>query len=123
MQLALAPVTTGLSSPVDLAWRSGDGRMYVVELGGTVVIVSPDGSVSPTPVLDVSADLGSGSDEQGLLGVTFSSDGTKLYVDYVDSSWSIEVVEYTMSGDVADTSTKRVLLTIPHADYSNHYGG
>ena len=61
--------------------------------------------------------------EQGLNGLAFSPDGTKLYVNYTDTTGSIRVSEFTMAGDVADTATRRDLLTIPHPTYTNHQGG
>ena len=121
VQLALTPVATGLSDPVALAWRQGDPRMYVAEKTGTVRIVAVDGTVAPTPVLTVA--VAQTDDEQGLLGLTFSPDGTKLYVDYTDLNGDINVVEYTMAGDVADPATSRVLLLIPHPNFPNHNGG
>jgi len=121
VQLALTPVATGLSDPVALAWRQGDPRMYVAEKTGTVRIVAVNGTVAPTPVVTVA--VAQTDDEQGLLGLTFSPDGTKLYVDYTDLNGDINIVEYTMAGDVADPATSRVLLLIPHPNFPNHNGG
>ncbi|HWS48402.1 MAG TPA: PQQ-dependent sugar dehydrogenase [Acidimicrobiia bacterium] len=121
VSLALTPVATGLARPVAAAWRKGDSRMYVVQQAGSIVIVNSDGTTSPTPVLSLSG-LGT-ANEQGLLGLAFSSDGAKLYVDFVTADGNIHVGEYTMAGDVADTSTYRELLAIPHPVNLNHYGG
>jgi glucose/arabinose dehydrogenase len=118
--LALAPVASGLSNPVALAWRSGDARMYVAEQGGTVRIVdTTNGSVVGT-VLTLSGISASG--ERGLLGLTFSLDGTKMYVDYTDTAGTIHIVEYTMSGDSAVVASARELLSILHPR-TNHNGG
>ena len=113
-------VATGLSKPTDIAWRHGDTRMYVTEQTGTVRIVAANGTPVATPVLTVPV---SGGNEQGMLGLTFSADGTKLYVDYTDPAGNIHVDEYTMNGDVADTTTKRQLLLQAHTQFANHNGG
>jgi len=120
VQLTLAPFASGLSNPLAMTWRHGDARMYVAEQTGSVVILDATGNVVSPPVLTLT-DLGTGG-EQGLLGIAFSPDGTKLYVDYVNTVPQIKVVEYTMNGDVADTSTARELLSIDHP-MENHNGG
>jgi len=120
VQLDVAPFASGLSDPVAIAFRAGDNRLYVAEQPGTVRIVSTTGVVSPTAVLALT--VGSGS-ERGLLGLTFSPDGTKLYVDYTESGGDITVAEYTMAGDVATVSSRRELLRIEHSARGNHNGG
>src|SRR4051794_38698696 len=118
--VTLAPVATGLSSPVALAWRHGDTRMYVAEQGGTIRIVDPDTGAIVGTALTLSGTGAPG--ERGLLGLAFSSDGAKLYVDHTDTSGTIHVEEYTMAGDVATVASLRTLLTIPHPN-TNHNGG
>src|SRR5690242_16473718 len=104
----LKRIISGLSSPVALAWRTGDtAAIYVAQQTGSVVRVKA-GKVTGT-VLGVTVAHGG---EQGLLGIVFSKDGTKLYVDYTDPTGDIHVVEYVMSGNVAGAA--RPLLTIPH---------
>ena len=73
--------------------------MYVAEQPGRVRVVDANGQLSPTPVLTVGP-LSHGN-EEGLLGITFSPDGTKLYVDYTDPNDDTHVDEYTMRGEVA----------------------
>jgi glucose/arabinose dehydrogenase len=61
--------------------------------------------------------------EQGLLGLAFALDGTKLYVDYTDLSGNSHVDEYTLGADeVADPASKREVLT-QDQPYPNHNGG
>ena len=78
-----------------------------------------NGRVLPTPVLSLAVSHGN---EQGLLGIAFSPDGTKLYVDYTDPAGDTHVDEYTMNGDVADTARRRELL-LPDQPFPNHNGG
>jgi glucose/arabinose dehydrogenase len=118
VRIRLTSYASDLDSPVAFATRNGDDRFYVAEQSGHVRIVD-DGRVVDRGVLDVDVSHG---EEQGLLGLTFSPDGTKLYVDYTDPRGNTNVDEYTMNGDVADVSTKRRLLNIPDP-YPNHNGG
>jgi glucose/arabinose dehydrogenase len=118
--LALAPIATGLDTPVALAWRDGDARMYVAEQGGTIQIVdTADGSIEGTALTLTDVVV---TGERGLLGLAFSPDGSKLYVDYTGAGGTIYVVEYTMAGDVAVVASRRELLAIPHPR-TNHNGG
>jgi glucose/arabinose dehydrogenase len=118
--IRLQKVTAGLDNPVALAWRGNDGgSIYVAEQTGSVVLVK-HGNILGT-ALKLNGITSGG--EQGLLGIVFSNNGNKLYVDYTDGSGDIEVVEYTMNGTIADPKTRRPLLTIPHSTYPNHNGG
>jgi glucose/arabinose dehydrogenase len=118
--VGLAPVTTALTRPVALTWRPGDDRMYVAEQAGTLRIVDTATGTVVGTALTLTGITNTG--ERGLLGVAFSGDGTKLYVDYTDAAGAVTVAEYTMAGDVAVTSSARVLLSIPHPR-TNHNGG
>jgi glucose/arabinose dehydrogenase len=118
--VALVAVATGLDSPIALAWRAHDPRMFVAEQRGRVRTVDANGRVSPTPVLTVGP-LSTGN-EEGLLGITFSPDGSKLYVDYTAPDDNTHVDEYTMRGDLAVASTRRQVL-VQQQPYSNHKGG
>jgi glucose/arabinose dehydrogenase len=120
VSVQLAPVATGLHKPVALAWRAGDQRMYVAEQGGTIRIVNPDSGAVVGTTLTLTGTGAPG--ERGLLGLAFSTDGTKLYVDHTDTAGTIHVVEYTMAGDTAVTASARELLAIPHPR-TNHNGG
>ncbi|MBI2704016.1 MAG: PQQ-dependent sugar dehydrogenase [Actinobacteria bacterium] len=120
IQLALAPVASGLTSPVALARRPGDPRLYVAQQTGAIrLIETAIGTVAPTPVLSLTVGC---CGERGLLGLAFTADGSKLYVDYTDSSGTIHIVEYAMAADTAITATARELLAIPHP-LGNHNGG
>jgi glucose/arabinose dehydrogenase len=117
--VGLATVATGLKSPVALAWRTGDSRIYVAEQAGRVRIVDTNGRVMPTTVLSIPVSNGN---EQGLLGLTFSPDGSLLYINYTDPGGDTHVDEYVMRGDVADAGTRRELLFVEDP-YPNHNGG
>jgi glucose/arabinose dehydrogenase len=109
-----------VDQPVDLAVRRDDPALYVVEKGGRVRAVR-DGAVDPTPVLDLSDAVSTGS-EQGLLGLAFAPDGGHLYVNYTDTGGNTRIVEYAFAGGRADPSSARELLEIDQP-YANHNGG
>jgi glucose/arabinose dehydrogenase len=123
VRLRLEPVVTGLSIPVAIAFRGATkgraGTMYVAEKTGTlrrIVNGRPSGIA-----LDLRANLSHGG-EQGFLGIAFSPDGNRLYVDYTDANGDSNVDEYTMKGDGADASTRRRVLFVDQP-YPNHNGG
>jgi len=59
-----------------------------------------------------------------LLGLAFSPDGSKLYVDHNDSTGDIHVAEYTMGAGLdVNAGSRRELLTIGHRQFTNHNGG
>ncbi|MDQ1508570.1 MAG: hypothetical protein QOG50_414, partial [Actinomycetota bacterium] len=89
-RVKLVQIASGLDRPVVLAWRVGDGgRVYVAEQTGHVRIVAQGHIVSTA--LNVAVSSGN---ERGLLGLTFSRDGTKMYIDYTDAVGDIRIVEY-----------------------------
>ncbi|MGH9224065.1 MAG: PQQ-dependent sugar dehydrogenase [Acidimicrobiales bacterium] len=115
-----------LQSPVAMAVRPDDDSIYVAEKGGRVRRIARGqtanpGGVDGTAVLDLSGQVSTGG-EQGLLGLTFSPDGSKLYVDYTDRAGDTRVVEYAFRDGRADTSTARELLFVDQP-FANHNGG
>lgn len=120
MHIGLAAFVSGLDSPVAVAWRPRDTHMFVAEQPGRVRIVDASGRLAPEPVLTVGP-LSHGN-EEGLLGITFSPDGSKLYVDYTDPSNNTHVDEYTMRGDAVVTSSRRQIIVVQQP-FSNHKGG
>jgi glucose/arabinose dehydrogenase len=103
-----------------LAVAPGDRSLYVAQQGGQVVAIR-DGALDPTPVLDLSGRISTGG-ERGLLGLTFSPDGTRLYVDYTNPQGLPTLAEYAFSNGRVDAGSARVLLSVPHPQ-PNHNGG
>jgi glucose/arabinose dehydrogenase len=108
---------SGLNHPIAIAWRAGDSyrRMYVAEQDGHVRIVDYGRVAGTSLTLAVSH-----GGEQGLLGLSFSHDGKKMYVNYTDPAGDTRVVEYTMSG--ARAVSPRQLLFVDQP-FANHNGG
>ena len=119
-QVTFAPFVSGLSSPVDLAWREGDDALYVVLQGGSIVPVR--GGVAGAPVLDIGGSITSGG-EQGLLGLAFHPSAPLAYVNYTDSDGDTVIAEYAVAKDgTFEATSARELLTIEQP-YANHNGG
>jgi glucose/arabinose dehydrogenase len=125
--LKLEPfVTAGLSSPVFLTQPLDDGRIFVVEQGGTIRIVR-DGVLQPTPFLDISSRVLSGG-ERGLLSVAFHPQYATNHFFYVyfttQTNGDIRIERFTAtSADVADPTSSKLILTVAHSDQPNHNGG
>lgn len=103
-----------------MAIRKGDPALYVTLQSG-LVMAYRTGERTRT-VLDLTKFVTTGG-EQGLLGLTFSPDGDRLYVHYSGVAAGETVVEeYEFTGGRVDTTTRRVLLTVPQPQV-NHNGG
>jgi glucose/arabinose dehydrogenase len=113
----IAPLELGTA----IAPRPGDAGIYITEQTGTVRVVR-GGKLSARPLLDITADVSQNGGEQGLLGLAFSPDGDRLYLDYTDRTGTTQVVEYAMRGRSIVTASRRVVLTVDQPQV-NHNGG
>jgi glucose/arabinose dehydrogenase len=137
VKLSLTLVAS-LDQPLALAQRAGSDDLFIAERVGrvrriqrTITGTPGAGPVSETmrlhtkPVLDLSQQVGI-EGEGGLLGITFSPDGSRFYAHYTDKAGDTTVSEYPVSGSAAspviDGTQGRVLLTVDQP-FSNHNGG
>ncbi len=101
---------------------AGGENLYVVEQGGRVQELAPDGEV--TTFLDIADEVSSGG-ERGLLSMAFAPDYARsglLYVDYTDPAGDTRIVEYEARGGVVDEASGRELLRVDQP-FPNHNGG
>ncbi|MDR6966710.1 glucose/arabinose dehydrogenase [Flavobacterium arsenatis] len=123
--LGLTSFATGFSDPVEIV-NAGDNRLFVVEQGGTIKIVSATGTVTTTPFLNISTLISTGG-ERGLLGLAFHPDYANngyFYVNYTNTSGHTVIARYsvnTSNPNLAQTPGT-ILLTI-NQPFSNHNGG
>lgn len=123
-----------LRRPTAMASRPSSPDLYVAEQSGAVRVIKvtePTSGTGPpryqlqtTPVLDLTDEVEAAGTEQGLLGLAFSSDGRKLYVDFTaQPDGRTKVVEYVL-GDrtTVDLKSRRELLEVEQPA-SNHNGG
>ncbi len=106
-----------------MAVRAGDDTVYVAEQAGRVRAVR-NGVVDSEPVLDIRDHIPLERREQGLLGLAFSPDGSRLYVHYTDRTNrdANQLDEYRMRGTIADPVSRRPVLTVETLQ-PNHNGG
>jgi glucose/arabinose dehydrogenase len=126
--LSLAPLVKGLKEPTFAAWPpDGSKRVFILEREGRVRVADADGTLHPTPFLDVS-DNTSTSTEEGLLGLAFDPGFTQngyVYIDYTANDASVQVVRYAVSPgqpDQVDPSTASTVMSIPKRS-KFHNGG
>lgn len=124
--LRLERAATGLSLPTDIQ-NAGDGtnRLFIAQQGGLIRILK-DGSLLPTPFLDISSRT-RGQGERGLLGLAFPPDYQRkqyFYVNYTNLEGDTIIARYrtTANPDQADPASEQILLTIDQP-YANHNGG
>jgi len=127
LELTTVKVADGFSDPLFVTSPAGDSsRLFVVEQNTARIRIIKNGTVLPTPFLDLNSKAGSGG-EQGLLGMAFhpnySSNGY-FYVNYTDNSGDTVIARYTVSTnpDVADPDSEMILMEVDQP-FSNHNGG
>ncbi len=126
-KVRLEVVADKLDEPLGMAFARNDPgkRLFIVEKGGTILVLSPGGR--PAPYLSVAGRVSRGS-EQGLLGLAFDNEFMKngrLYVNYSDRKGDTRIVELTVLSPTASTATisgERELLHVEQP-YANHNGG
>lgn len=126
--VTLREVASGLSNPLLLTAPSGDARRFIVERDGRIRVLAANGQLAPTPFLDLSG-LISTTGEGGLLSMAFHpayAQNGRFYIYYTDKFGNIAIDQArvsTANPDVADKDSLNRIITIPHPQYFNHYGG
>lgn len=128
VRVQLQQFATGLTRIADIV-HTDDDRLFAVLQAGTIRIVQPDGSVLPTPFLNITSRVNSNGNEQGLLGMTFDPDYANngyFYVNYINGSGNgtSRVSRFSVTADpnIADPNSEVILYT-RQQPYSNHNGG
>lgn len=99
----IEPFVSGLQTDtVTDIQNAGDSRLFIVEREGRIRIAMPDGTVLPTPFLDISGPtLATENWEQGLLGLAFHPNyaaNGRFFIFYtVAPSNKIRVMRYEVS--------------------------
>ena len=128
--LLLAPVGQpgDFSVPTYLTAPDGDQhRLFVVQQNGLIKVVV-DNVTQPTPFLNATSWVVSGG-EEGLLSLAFAPDYATsglFYIAYTEANTGdVRVDELHVSADpnVADPSSRRRVIVVPHPGASNHNGG
>lgn len=125
----LEPVASGFSSPVDIA-NAGDDRLFVVERGGRIRILNTDGSINPSPFLDIDERVVNtgGQSERGLLALEFHHDYEStgwFFVHYSDNNGNTVISRFSVdpsNPNAALTDSEKIIFTLEQP-FTNHNGG
>ena len=129
-QIGLRQVVAGLSNPTNITNAAdGSGRLFITEQVGRVRIFR-SGALLPVAFLDISDRVASDypNGGRGLIGLAFPPDFAAkrhFYVDYTNGNYDIVIARFGITAvpDVADAQSEQIVLTIPHPDAAEHYGG
>ena len=97
-------------------------RLFVVERQGIVVQVENGVLRQFANITSLTSAVGEG----GLISIALSPDfdqSGRFFLDYTDDEGEIHVAEMRATSAGASLASLRNLLTIPHPEDSNHYGG
>ncbi|MGI9577441.1 MAG: PQQ-dependent sugar dehydrogenase [Microthrixaceae bacterium] len=124
--VALDRLAVDVDSPTDV--QAVDGSLLVSEREGVVSELTPTGNgdyVRSSEVLDIRDLVGSTDAEKGLLGLTASSDYTRLYVNHTRADDGATVVaEYSLDGAAGSrTAANRRELVVLDQPFANHNAG
>lgn len=124
--IGLQNFASGFTKPLEIT-NAGDGRLFVVEQGGLIKILNPNGTINSNPFLNIADQISTGG-ERGLLGLAFhpnyASNGF-FYTNHTNLSGNTVITRYSVDGtnpNLANASSGTVLLTIAQP-YTNHNGG
>jgi glucose/arabinose dehydrogenase len=126
--ISLEPFVNNLSNPIGLVNAGdGSGRMFVVQLGGTIRIIK-NGTVQAGNFLDIHARVLQSGGEEGLLSLVFPPNYTRrgyFFVYYTNLNGNNQISRFyvTSNPDVADPNSEEIFLVINHPNQSNHNGG
>jgi len=132
--VALEPVAEGFTGPVAFASSPVDDLHYVLEQGGRIQAIGPDGRLDE-PVLDLSDRITTGF-EMGLLGIELHPEfasNRRAFLRYSsparegtpgDYSHTFVLSEFVVGddGSTIDPATERTILEIPQPQ-GNHNAG
>ena len=127
LEEVVPPPGFAFAQPVDIQSPPDDPRLFIVEQGGVIRIID-SGVVLAAPFLDMSAQVSTGGNEEGLLGLAFHPDyatNGRFFVYYVDLGSDLQISEFLVSADpnVANDMSETPVLSVPHPGATNHNGG
>lgn len=124
--IGIQTVASGFSEPVEITHPLEDARLFVVQQGGAIKILNPNGTVNATNFLTIPSGMLSSGNEQGLLGLAFHPNYATngfFYINYTNPSGTTVVARYSVSAnpDIANTVGTTILTVVQ--PFSNHNGG
>ena len=127
MKLIVANLPTDTISEIT---NAGDERVFVIQREGLIRILQPDGSLLPTPFLDIRHLVTIQNWEQGMLGLAFHPnypDTPYFYVSYTEKFFNnVRIARFSVSNDPnIAIPTPTHMLSIPKTEQLSlvHNGG
>jgi glucose/arabinose dehydrogenase len=139
--IGLRLVAKGFTAPMTVASPDdGTGRLFIVDMPGTISVLDSNGTLQKRPFLDVSnriVKIITSYDERGLLGLAFHPDfknNSRIFIYYsvplrpgapVGWNHTNRLSEFNVSRDdpnAADASSEKIIMEID-MPYLNHNGG
>ena len=124
--VGLSVFASGFSSPTEITHPVNDARLFIVQQGGIIKVLNPNGVTNTTPFLTLSNATISTGGERGLLGMAFHPNYATngfFYLNFTNTAGNTVIARYSVSAnpDVAD-SAGTIILTVDQP-FSNHNGG
>ncbi len=125
-EIAIELFQDGFNRPLNIQ-NAGDNRLFVVEQGGQIKIIQPEGVVNSIPFLDISNKISNGN-ERGLLGLAFHPDYSNngyFFVNYTNTNGNTQISRFSVdptNPDLADSASELLTLGFPQP-FANHNGG
>jgi glucose/arabinose dehydrogenase len=123
--LSTTSFASGFSSVVEIVHPPNDSRLFVVEQGGIIKIVTTNGTTNSASFLNLSSAISTGG-ERGLLGLAFHPNYATngwFFVNYTNTNGSTVIARYTVSSDANIANTSGTILMTVAQPFSNHNGG
>jgi glucose/arabinose dehydrogenase len=124
-QLTSSVVADGFNDPLFVTAAPGDdSTLYVVEQGGRIKTVGLDGSTGGM-FLDLSGQISTVGNEQGLLGLAFApnfASSGEFYVHYTNTSGDTAVARHRVDSNGVADPNGNVILNVAQPQ-RNHNGG
>ncbi len=127
LNINLETFASGFTRPVDIQSTGTDSRLFIIEQAGKIWIIDSLGNRNASPFLDISSQVNSNGNEQGLLGIAFHPDfinNPYFFVHYTTSNDSTRISLFALSNDPdsADPNSEFIILTEAQP-FTNHNGG
>ncbi|GAB3139008.1 PQQ-dependent sugar dehydrogenase [Micromonospora sonneratiae] len=127
LTVGATPVATGLQRPTAIATPDDrSGRLFVAEKPGRVRVYHPDTGLAAEPLLDLTDRVSTVGNERGLLGIVTAprfAHTRAVYVAYTSLPDGALTLSRFVLDRTAPAAGEQILLTQPHAEFSNHNGG
>ncbi|MCL4870179.1 MAG: PQQ-dependent sugar dehydrogenase [Anaerolineae bacterium] len=122
-QITFVPFVTGITTKsINAITHANDARLFVVLREGVIQIVQPNGTILPTPFLDIRPMVGTTNWEEGMLGLAFHPSYPSVphfYITFTHKvTKAIHLERYTVSSNpnLADPGSRQILLVIDKPD-------